>query len=262
MGRQRTAPGTRKEPDASDVPLALPAPYEALSDSEVLIEVERRDLAACEAAIDGLRVAFWAAGKALQVIRDARLYRAEYPTFEDYCEDRWQMQRSYAYKLIRAWPLAEILSPIGLKKLNEGQVRELLPLAAAQGDEAAVIVYEAAYRAAAEVDSVQVTAAVIKGAVSTLPDGEFDKDQAVSQIREYIARLAGDEGPDDEGPDDDEGLSPEDRWAAQADRVRSDVRKALGRRAIRNAAKANPGAVRELVLAELSTFLGEVEQAQ
>src|SRR6266536_3079623 len=47
-----------------------------------------RPLAACEAALDNLRVAFWAAGKALQVIRDARLYRSTHATFEDYAEQR------------------------------------------------------------------------------------------------------------------------------------------------------------------------------
>jgi hypothetical protein len=258
MGRQRSAPGVRKDPDASDVPLALPAPYEALSDSEVLVDVERRDLAACEAAIDGLRVAFWAAGKALQVIRDGRLYRAEYPTFDAYCEGRWQMHRSYADKLIRAWPLAEILSPIGLKELNEGQIRELLPLAAKQGEEAAVIVYEAAYRAAAEVDGVRVTAAVLKGAIGALPGGQFDKDEAVRQIREYVVRVADCDPGDSLGSDED--LNNEDRWTAEADRVRTAFRKALSRNTIRNAAKENPAAVRQLV-AELRTLLDEVEQA-
>ena len=255
MGRQRTAPGMRKEPDASDVPLALPVPYEALSDSEVLVDVERRDLAACEAAIDGLRVAFWAAGKALQVIRDARLYRADYATFEEYCEGRWQIRRAHADRLIRAWQLAEILNPIGSKELNEGQVRELLPLATRQGEEAAVVVYEAAYRAAAEVDGVKVTAAVLKGAVGILPDGQFDKDAAIQQIRNYVARLAS--GEEDE-PDDD-GLSDEDRWAAEADRVRVTVRKALSRNAILTAARARPAEVKALV-SELRAILDEVEQ--
>src|SRR5438309_439896 len=81
---------------------------------------EQADLATCEAALDNLRVAFWAAGKALQVIRDARLYRDTHATFEDYVEQRWDMARSPAYRLIDAWPLAERLSPMG-DKLNERQ---------------------------------------------------------------------------------------------------------------------------------------------
>jgi hypothetical protein len=254
MGRRRDEPGVRKEHDAADVPLALPAPYEALSDSGNLIEVERRDLAACEAAIDGLRVAFWAAGKALQVIRDARLYRGSYPTFDAYCEGRWQMTRRQADRLIRAWPLAEILNPIGSKELNEGQVRELLPIAVRHGDDAAAVVYEAAYRAAAETDGeVRVTASVLKGAVGALPASEFDRDEAIRQIRDYVARLAA--GETTLADDDD----PADAWAAEADRVRTTIKKTLARSVIRNAA-ANPSGVRELV-ADLRAILDEVETA-
>ena len=62
----------------------MPDPYTATTDGQ-LSNREQADLATCEAALDSLRVAFWAAGKALQVIRDARLYRDTHATFEDYC---------------------------------------------------------------------------------------------------------------------------------------------------------------------------------
>ncbi len=255
MGRRRDETSVRREPSAADVPLALPAPYQALNDSPNLIDVERNDLAACEAAIDGLRLAFWAAGKALQVIRDARLYRAGYGTFEEYCEGRWQMHRAYADKLIRAWPLAERLNPIGSKDLNEAQVRELLPLAAQHGDDAAAAVYAAVYETAAEADGVRVTAAVLKGAVDVLPGGgQFDMDEALRQIRAYVARLAAGE---DSGPDE---MTLAERFTAEADKVRVMLRRAMNRNAIRAAARENPGEVRKLV-AELREFLDEVEQA-
>src|SRR5258708_34156409 len=80
------------EPEVSGVP----APRAPLSDGIDLLDREREDLAACEAAIDTLRLAFWAAGKALQVIRDGRLYRGTHPTFEDYSQDRWEMTRQQA----------------------------------------------------------------------------------------------------------------------------------------------------------------------
>ena len=144
-------------------PGSLPDPYTATADGQ-LSDHEHADLAACEAAVDNLRVAFWAAGKALQVIRDARLYRGTHATFEDYAEQRWDVSRSQAYRLIDAWPLAERLSPMG-DTLNERQIRELLPLAGRHGQDAAVTVY----RAVAETDGVQVTAAVLHGAVSILP---------------------------------------------------------------------------------------------
>jgi hypothetical protein len=256
MGRRRDETSVRREPSAADVPLALPAPYEALNDSPNLIDVERTDLAACEAAIDGLRVAFWAAGKALQVIRDARLYRAGYPTFEEYCEGRWQMHRAYADKLIRAWPLAERLNPIGSKDLNEAQVRELLPVAARHGDDAAATVYETVYETAAEAGGVRVTAAVLKGAVGALPDaGQFDPDEAIEQIRAYVARLAAGQGPD---PEDD--VTAVERFTAEADRVWAMLRRAIRRDTIRDAAQENPAEVKKLV-AELRALLDEVEQA-
>ncbi len=118
-------------------PMIVPAPY-AGTEGAQLNASEHDDLAACEAAVDGLRLAFWAAGKALQVIRDARLYRETHASFEEYVEDRWDMSRAQAYRLIAAWSLAERLSPIGDKRLNEPQIRELLPVARSHGQNAAV----------------------------------------------------------------------------------------------------------------------------
>ncbi|MGW1989299.1 hypothetical protein [Embleya sp. NPDC001921] len=187
MGRQRT-PRTAAEPrrlrTAADMAKELPAPFRPLSDSPVLIDDEQRQLAACEAAIETLRVAFWAAGKALQIVRDARLYRTRYESFEDYCLDRWDMQRRYADRLIQAWPIAEALSPIGLKAVNEAQVRELVPLAGRYGNEAAVTVY----RTVAEAEAVPLTAAVLRGAVAAVGEA-FSPAAAVEQVRDYLASL-------------------------------------------------------------------------
>ncbi|MET7304302.1 hypothetical protein [Embleya sp. NPDC005575] len=187
MGRQRT-PRTAAEPrrlrTAADMAKELPSPFRPLSDSPVLIDDEQRQLAACEAAIETLRVAFWAAGKALQIVRDARLYRTRYESFEDYCLDRWDMQRRYADRLIQAWPIAEALSPIGLKAVNEAQVRELVPLAGRYGNEAAVTVY----RTVAEAESVPLTAAVLRGAVAAVGEA-FSPAAAVEQVRTYLDSL-------------------------------------------------------------------------
>ncbi|WP_157570854.1 hypothetical protein [Microtetraspora malaysiensis] len=38
-------------------------------------------------------------------------------------------------RLIRAWPLAECLTPIGVKIINGAQIRELLPLADQHGQD-------------------------------------------------------------------------------------------------------------------------------
>jgi hypothetical protein len=69
------------------------------------------------------------------------------------------------------------------EKINERQVRELLPLAKDHGEDAAVTVYQAV----SETDGVTVTAAVLHGVVGALPAGEFDPAEAVRQIRAYLA---------------------------------------------------------------------------
>lgn len=250
MGRRRGEEAVRTEKTAADTVLALPVPYEALGDSPNLIDVERDDLAACEAAIDSLRVAAWAAGKALQVIRDARLYRATHATFEEYCEDRWQMGRTYANRLIRAWPLAERLVPIGTKELNESHVRELLPLAAEHGEEAAVTVY----KTIAEVDGVRVTAAVLKGAVEILPDGRFDHAEAVVQIRAYLARST-----DDLNPLETTEVSAVEAFTVEAGRLRTILQRVAKRDIVRSAANENPDEVKKVVT-ELRILLDEIEQ--
>jgi hypothetical protein len=159
----------------------IPMPRETAGDGP-LADAEQADLIVCEAALDNLRMAFWAAGKALQAIRDGRLYRDGYATFEAYCADRWEISRAEAYRLIAAWPLAERLSPIG-GKLNKPQVLELLPVDRDHGRDAAAIVYETVMGT----PGVTVTAATLHEVVAILPDGPFDAERAVAQIRAYLA---------------------------------------------------------------------------
>ncbi|QXJ27065.1 hypothetical protein AGRA3207_007862 (plasmid) [Actinomadura graeca] len=232
-------------------PGTVPAPPAAEVDAEGALNArERADLAACEAALDGLRLAFWAAGKALQTIRDARLYRAGHDTFERYVTDRWGMQTSQAYRLIAAWPVAEALSPIG-DRINEAQVRELLPLAARHGTDAAVTVYETVVEVAADADDVKVTAAVLRGAVGVVADAEaFDPARAADDIRAY---LTGQLGPDPAAPAD-----PAEAFTAEADRLRAAVTRTVGRPAFRDYARQNPDAARAVV-AELRALLDSVE---
>ncbi|MBF6171591.1 hypothetical protein [Nocardia blacklockiae] len=144
-----------------------------------LTAVEQDQLSACESSIGTLRLAFWAAGRALQIVRDGRLYRSEYGTFDDYVEQRWDMQRSYAHKLIRAWPLAAKLHPMA-PGINEGQIRELLPVAAEHGEEAAVTVY-----ATLAADDVKITAGKLREAVAVLPE-RFEKEAAVRRLQAWL----------------------------------------------------------------------------
>lgn len=65
---------------------------------------------------------FWEVGAALMAIRDARLYRAKYATFEDYCRERWGMTNRNASYLISA---SSVVS-------NLGRTLPILPLAVSQ----------------------------------------------------------------------------------------------------------------------------------
>lgn len=72
---------------------------------------------------------FYEVGVALLAIRDQRLYRADYGTFEDYCRVRWGIARNYANKVIAA---AEVVQNLGtdvpILPVNEAQVRPLTSL--------------------------------------------------------------------------------------------------------------------------------------
>jgi hypothetical protein len=238
------APGTPAGP-AVISPGALPEPYTAATDGQLTTR-EQTDLATCEAALDNLRVAFWAAGKALQVIRDARLYRETHATFEDYVEQRWDMSRPQAYRLIDAWPLAERLSPMG-DKLNERQVRELLPLAGRHGQDAAVTVY----RTIAETEGVQVTAALVHGAVSILPGGHFDPAEAAQQIRAYLA--GGEAAHQPPAP------NPVETFTAEAARLLRVLHRVADRGTLKAAAHEDPETVRK-VIADMRALLDEIEK--
>lgn len=61
---------------------------------------------------------------ALMTIRDGRLYRERYQSFEAYCSKRWRISRAYAYRLIDSVEVVQNVSPIGNIE-NESQAREL-----------------------------------------------------------------------------------------------------------------------------------------
>ena len=60
------------------------------------------------------RNAYYEIGLELAAIRDRKLYKTDFGTFEEYVEARWEWQRAHAYRLIDAAQLAErVLSPLG-----------------------------------------------------------------------------------------------------------------------------------------------------
>lgn len=93
-----------------------------------LSKAERQRLLKLEEDAEGHWRAF--AGT-LTTIRDERLFRADYPTFEAYCEGRWGISRSYGLRLIAAsqvvkmLPMGDISMPV---PASERIARELIPL--------------------------------------------------------------------------------------------------------------------------------------
>lgn len=63
-----------------------------------LAEAER--LTDLESVIERGLETFMEIGRALLEIRDTKLYRRDYKTFEDYCRGRWQMSARQCYRLI------------------------------------------------------------------------------------------------------------------------------------------------------------------
>lgn len=93
-------------------------------------EIEVSRLAECEAVIEHGLKTFTDVGNALLEIRDSKLYRAEFGTFEDYCKSRWGWGRAHAYRMIEATQAVDNVS--NWRQLpppaNEAQARPLTRL--------------------------------------------------------------------------------------------------------------------------------------
>jgi hypothetical protein len=76
-------------------------------DNAALTTAEQQQLADLESVVEQGLQTFFAVGTALATIRDSRLYREDYATFETYCCERWGLQRSRAYQLIDAAAAAQ-----------------------------------------------------------------------------------------------------------------------------------------------------------
>ena len=92
-----------------------------------LASQDRSQLRKLESVIEKGIATFVEVGEALRTIRDSKLYRDDYGTFERYVEDRWQFKKRYAYNLIES---AEAVKNVhhGAQKTvpaNERQAREL-----------------------------------------------------------------------------------------------------------------------------------------
>lgn len=96
--------------------------------NELLNIEERNELERCEVVIKQGLQTFVEVGQALMLIRDKRLYRAEYGTFENYCREKWDFTDNFSRRLINSSIVVENIKsvPIGtVLPKTESQARPL-----------------------------------------------------------------------------------------------------------------------------------------
>lgn len=93
-----------------------------------LTNSEKERLSELEETVERGLETFVEVGRALMEIRDQRLYRADYDTFEAYCRERWGHQVDWAYKQIRASRVVENVSHgIDRPPVDDEDIRTLKP---------------------------------------------------------------------------------------------------------------------------------------
>jgi hypothetical protein len=97
--------------------------------SNELTTIEREEFATFETVIEsGLRT-FKDVGNALMEIRDGRMYRSEFGTFEEYCDKRWGFNASRARQFIMASEVVTNIESVTMvTPANERQARPLTTL--------------------------------------------------------------------------------------------------------------------------------------
>jgi hypothetical protein len=90
--------------------------------------LEKSPLGECEEVITRGLNSFSEVGNALLRIRDERLYKERYSSFEDYCEERWKISKTHANRLIGSSAVARNLAPIGAIPSSEAVARPLANL--------------------------------------------------------------------------------------------------------------------------------------
>lgn len=80
--------------------------------SPILSKQERTTLEYCEKIIRQSTKVFMEAGRCLRLIRDRRLYRTDYGTFEQYVYEVWGMARGSAYRAISVYECAAQLEDV------------------------------------------------------------------------------------------------------------------------------------------------------
>lgn len=147
-----------------------------------LTPLELQTLQRHEAVITKGINSFVEVGNALSAIRDSRLYRADFSTFEDYCKTKWHMVRQTAFQFINAAKVVENIKDAEISNVSHGlqieppkNERQARPLAQLDSKEEQVQAWRTANEKA-KLSERPVTAEDVKKAVEEIKQPEKPKE--------------------------------------------------------------------------------------
>ncbi len=157
---------------------------------------EKRLFTRLEKDIEQNLKGFLKVGFALVTIRDQKLYREYYTTFEEYCREEWDLGRSRAYQLIDSHDVMEHLSTMVDKSgvptfrilpANERQTRPMIDIPMEQRGEAWTMVLEEA-----EKKESKITASFTQHCIDALREKKvsetINKAQVLSKKKDSLPK--------------------------------------------------------------------------
>jgi hypothetical protein len=117
------------------VSCTLNIPGELIADAIPLSSLEKRRKEELEAVVQSGLAEFLRVGSALAELRNKRLYRVEFGTFEEYVRVKFGLARSSVDQLIRSSRTAESLLQAGLELPGDTTEAVIRPLSALPGEE-------------------------------------------------------------------------------------------------------------------------------
>lgn len=134
VGTLAPDPEAQPSPLPEETPEAAPLPDDGAPESpehaqEVVAPLTPSERADFERLTDVIHNSARELGNSIMEIRDRKLYREKYPTFEAFVLGEFDKGRSWAYNLMDAAKISGVLSTIGVHPENERQARELKDVA-------------------------------------------------------------------------------------------------------------------------------------
>lgn len=128
----------------------------------------------CESVIERGLNTFVDVGNALLEIRDSKLYRESYSTFEEYLDKRWNMKQSRAYQFMDSAKVIANLQSSTMVELLPASERQVRPLTALEPEEQ----IEAWQRVIEKAPEGRITAAIVLEAAKEIQQEKREERRA------------------------------------------------------------------------------------